>query len=231
MRRRPIRRMPRVNDVAGVSESIPFEGRFYLPNTQTTVFQTIAGYATGQAVYYNTDIQLSDFVRAANVAANYQFFKLKYLELKFLPDADTFVPGGAGGVNGGKPYLYYMIDKGDVINVSLTNDQLKRMGAKPIALDEKPITIRWRPGVSLSTEIQTSSGTTSAQMYKVSPWLNTDENPIASGFTPSQVVHNGIKFFVENSGTASYPYRATLTAHFAFKKPLYTGQELTPSTA
>lgn len=119
--------------------------------------------------------------------------------------------------------FYYLIDKGNAISPDVTNQQLKSMGAKPIALDEKPIKIRWSPGVLLATQIVTSSGTTSAQKYMVSPWLNTDANT-ASGntFQPSQVCHYGIKFFAENTG-GSMSYTATLTAHFQYKKPLLTG--------
>jgi len=212
-----------------VSESIVFTGRLGALVPSTDVFQTIAGYAPNNVAYTNTDIQLQDFTRAALVAQGYQYYKIKYLELSILPDADTFVPGGAGGVNGGKPYFYYMIDKGNSIGLTATNTDLKRMGAKPIALDEKPIYVRWRPGVSLSTEITTSTGATSAQMFKVSPWLNCQENVGTSPWTPSQVVHNGIKFFAENSGTSSLPYRMTLTAHFQFKKPAFPAQSA-PST-
>jgi len=205
--------MGRVNDQAGVSESIVFTARNLLvPSTPTFVS---GATNTTFNVYTNTDIQLADFTRAAAVAANYQFFKLRYLELSILPDADTFAPGATSG----KPYLYYMIDKGNTINLSATNTDIKNMGAKPIALDEKPIHIRWRPGVSLATEIITSTGTTSAQMYKVSPWLNTDSSVTAAGFTPSDVCHYGVKFAVENNGSP-INYNATLTAHFSFKKPL-----------
>lgn len=217
-RRRPLFRQrrrltSRVNDQAGVSESIAFTARNLL--TPSTANFVSGATNTAFNVYTNTDIQLADFARASAVAANYQFFKLKYLELSFLPDADTF----AVGATSGKPYLYYMIDKGNTINIASTNVDIKNMGAKPIALDEKPIHIRWRPGVSLATEIVTSTGTTSAQMYKVSPWLNTDNSVTNPGFTPSDVCHYGIKFAVENNGQP-LNYTATLTAHFAFKKPL-----------
>lgn len=225
MRRRPLRRLTRparnrVNDFAGVSESIIFTAAPGSGGAPTNQFATGLKNSTFTALH-NTDLQLQDFTRAPAVAANYQFFRIKYLELSIIPDFDTFIPGGPG--TQGKPMFYYMIDRGNAISPDVTNQQLKSMGAKPIALDERPIKIRWRPGVLLATQIVTSSGGISAQKYMISPWLNTDANT-ASGttFQPSQVCHYGIKFFAENLG-GSMSYTATLTAHFQFKKPLVTG--------
>lgn len=205
-----------VPDIAYCSESIVFTGK-------TNATAPTAQFATGLKnstfpAYYNTDISLATFGRAPAIAANYQFFKIKYFELSIIPDFDTFIVGGAGAQ--GKPFLYYMIDRGNTINSTATNQDLKAMGAKPVVLDEKQIKIRWRPAVVLANEIQTTTGTTSAQQYMISPWLNTDSSGVGAGFTPSQVCHYGIKWAAENLG-GSMSYTATLTAHFAFKKPLH----------
>lgn len=212
--RRQMRRVARLrsNDVAGVSETIPFEVRNVVvgPITSIPTFTPTAN----NNVWTMTDLTLASFTRAQQVAQSYQYYKLKYLELKILPGQDTFTPGSASA----KPYFYYQVDKGNTLPISLSQNQMRAMGCKPITLDEKPIVIRWKPGVSLSTEISTSTGATSAQMYRITPWLNCDENPQNGAFNPSQVVHNGIKVFAENDG-ASLTFRGTLTAHFAFKKP------------
>lgn len=217
LRRRPAR-VPRrrltVPEWASASESILFTGILPVgPSTGT--------FATGQkgttfGAYRNTDISLSTFARAAQIGANYQQFRIKYFELAIVPDFDTFVVGGAGAQ--GKPFFYYIIDKGNSINFNITNQGLKAMGAKPIALDEKTIKIRWRPGVVLANEIQSSTGTVSAQQYMTSPWLPTDANVSLGTYNPSQVCHYGIKFFAENVA-GSMSYSATLTAHFEYKKP------------
>lgn len=209
-RRMPMVRSMRVNDYAGVSESIPFQAQAPLI-APTTSFFTLN--APG-VVYRNVDMTLGLFPRAQLVAQGYQYFRVKYLELKILPSVDTFTGGTQV-----KPFFYYMLDKGNTLPPGLTSTQLKSLGAKPIALDENPITIRWKPGVSLSTEISTTTGATSAQRYQLSPWLNVDENPNDGTFNPSLVVHNGIKFFAENVGGVNYNYSATLTAHIEFKKP------------
>lgn len=206
-------RRNRVNDRAGVSESIAFQAKTALTPASPNFVGTDPAVPTS-LTYFNADISLASFIRAQVVAQGYQRFRIKYFELQFKPDADTFAPGAASG----KPYLYYMIDKSNSLGAAMQTGQMKSLGAKAIALDEKVITIRWKPAVTLSTEISTSTGTTSAQMYKVSPILNCDEDPNGGAFQPSQVVHNGIRFFVENAGTP-VNYRATLTAHFEFMKP------------
>jgi len=207
-------RRNRINDRAGVSESIVFQARTALPVPPVSNFLGTDPTVPTSLTYFNSDISLASFSRAQVVAQGYQRFRIKYFELAFKPDADTFAPGAASG----KPYLYYMIDKSNSLGAALQTGQMKSLGAKAIALDEKTITIRWKPAVTLSTEISTATGTTSAQMYKVSPILNCDEDPNAGAFQPSQVVHNGIRFFVENAGTP-INYRATLTAHLEFMKP------------
>lgn len=204
----------RVNDRAGVSESIIFLGKTALPVPPVSNFLGTDPANPAALTYFNADISLASFTRAQVVAQGYQRFRIKYFELQFKPDADTFAPGAASG----KPYLYWMIDKSNSLSAALTTGQMKSLGAKAIALDERVITIRWKPAVTLSTEISTATGTTSAQMYKVSPILNCDEDPNGGAFQPSQVVHNGIRFFVENAG-APVNYRATLTAHLEFFKP------------
>lgn len=214
MRLRIPRRRLTVPEWASASESITFTGLPVIGSSTSTFVTGQKGTTFG--VYRNTDLSLSTFTRAAQIGANYQQFRIKYLELAIVPDFDTFVVGGPGAQ--GKPFFYYIIDKGNAINFNTTNQGIKAMGAKPIALDEKTIKIRWRPGVVLANEIQSSTGTTSAQQYMVSPWLPTDSDNALSSFQPSQVCHYGIKYFAENIA-GSMTYSATLTAHFEFKKP------------
>lgn len=208
--------MIRNRNFATATDSIIFTGATSA-TAPTAVFQSGTKGTTFPA-YFNTDIQLADFARAPQIAANYQQYRIKYFELKIQPDFDTFIVGGPGAQ--GVPYLYYIIDKAQALNNATTNQQLKSMGAKPIRLDDKTITIRWKPSVLLSTQIQTSTGAVSAQKYAVSPWLNCDEvTATGTTFTPSSVCHYGIKWAAENVG-GPMSYSATLTAHFEFKKPL-----------
>lgn len=215
MRMRPKRALrATVPEWASCSETIIFTG--ILPTGPSTGTFNTGLKGTTFPAYRNTDLSLSTFNRAQIVGACYQQFRIKYLELSIVPDFDTFIVGGAGAQ--GKPFFYYILDKGNSINFNTTNQAIKSMGAKPIALDEKTIKIRWRPGVVLANEIATASGTVSAQQYMTSPWLPTDAATTISTYNPSQVCHQGIKFFAENVA-GSMTYSATLTAHFEFKKP------------
>lgn len=211
-KRRYAKRMPRVNDVAGVSETIDFYSSLN-GAPETNNFVSLNRSSVGN-VYTSGDIQLSDFLRASSVAQSYQMYKLKYVEVTFLPDADTFIPGAASG----KPYLYYQIDKALSLPITVTNIDLKTSGCKPIALDEKPIHIRWKPAVLLDVMYNSTTNTSSANMIRVSPTLNTSLIPNGSAWAPNDVAHGGIKFFVENNG-APVNYCAKITAHFQFYKP------------
>lgn len=208
-------RSQRVNDVAGVSETIDFYAT--TPgNTQTNNFLTFNRSVVSQ-VYTSSDIQLSDFLRAKAVAANYQQYRIKYVEISFLPDADTF----AVGAQSGKPYLYYQVDKASAIPTTATNISLKTTGCQPIALDEKPINIRFKPAALLAVNYQsgTSTSSTTAGMYKVSPLLTTNSVPGNTSWAANDVAHQGIKFFAENNG-AALNFSGKITAHFEFRKPL-----------
>lgn len=124
--------MNRVNDVAGVSESIIFFGKQALPVPPVQNFVGTDPTNPAALTYFNSDISLASFTRAQVVAQGYQRFKIKYFELQIKPDADTFAPGAASG----KPYFYYIIDKSNSLSAALTTGQCKSLGAKAIALDE-----------------------------------------------------------------------------------------------
>lgn len=229
IKRRPLnmrrRRIPRplknrVNDYAGCSESIVFTAISGVSPPSSSFITGVKG--TTFPVYYNTDINLGTFSRAPAIASCYQYFKIKYFELKILPDFNTWIVGGPGAQ--GMPVFYYMVDKAAALNNATTNQQLKSMGAKAISFtDNKAITIRWKPGVLLANQVLTSTGAISAQQKMISPWLRTDAVTATGNiFEPSQVVHYGIKYFAESVGGAQ-TFTATLTAHFQFKKPLLTG--------
>lgn len=212
-KRRYAPRSRRVNDVAGVSETIDFYATLG-GAPQTNNFVTLNRSSTS-TVYTSADIQLSDFLRASAVAQNYQQYRLKYVEVSILPDVDTFNLGAPSG----KPYLYYQIDKALSLSDQTTNVDMKTSGCKPIALDEKPIHIRWKPAVLLDVMFNSGTIASSANMIKVSPLLNTNAIPNSPlAFSPSQVAHGGMKFFVENNGTP-LNFSAQITAHFEFRKP------------
>lgn len=225
-RRAPIRRRRfggrrvarrRVNKTAGqyanTVETLP--GIAQLPGGSYVTNFTSISISTPGPCFSTRPILLADFARSAGIGSAYQYYKVKYVEYKFTPQADTFAAGSAYGV----PTLYYMVNKGKSVPTNITSLGLKSLGAKPIRLDDKTITIRYKPGVILDTAITTSGGAT--QQYNkplISPWLTTNGGYNSGIFSPSQVDHNGLLFFVENAGTA-VNYNCQMTVHFSFMRP------------
>jgi len=169
-------------------------------------------------LYNKINTQLTDFQRANAIAANYQFFRMSKIAITFLPTVDTI--GTAAGPS--KVYLYYMIDKSGSIAVNSTLEAIKQMGARPHQLDEKPITVAWRPSVLASVLTVTPAGTSAPSQYKISPWLSTQNsvgNPGA--FTGNVVDHFGLYWYAYSlAGGQAVQYNVEIEVQFQFKKPL-----------
>jgi len=168
-------------------------------------------------MYSKTDFQLADHERAVSVGRAYQLYRMTGVKLTVKPNIDTFTAGGGYQ----KMNLYYMINKNGSIPANVTLEALKRAGAKPIALDEKPITIRWKPAVRTVVSDAVDPIVTSPSQFKISPWLSTNERIDSTGtWSPSRVDHGGILFYVEQQGSAA-SYKVDLEVNFEFKKPLW----------
>lgn len=192
-----------------------------------SVKRTITATA-GQPFVVNTmyeahNIQLADYVRAATIGAGYQFFRIKKVAITYKIGYDTY-QAGAGAAT--RPNFYYMIDKGQTIPLTVSLESLKLMGARPHVVDNKPLTVSWKPAVL--TEDATTVGPSGPSQYKISPWLNTNQANLGA-FVPSQIAHNGIYWYcqMDATGGVGYNYSAEMEVQFEFKKPLWT---LNPSS-
>lgn len=174
------------------------------------------GFATN-VLYSLMNTQLTDFTRATQVAAAYQHYRIKKITLTFKPSSDTFTPTQAT-----KPNLYYMIDKSGAIPTNATLEALKQMGAKPIQLDEKNLTVSWRPSVLESVMYASGGvGASSASKYQISPWLTTSADNVSPGvFIPSGIDHLGCYWYVDQLIPQGYQYTVECEVQFQFKKPL-----------
>lgn len=171
-------------------------------------------------LYSLMNTQLIDFTRATQVAAAYQHYRIKKITLTFKPSSDTFT-AAAGAVS--KPNLYYMIDKSGAIPTNATLEALKQMGAKPIQLDEKNLTVSWRPSVLESVMYAAGGvGAPASSKYKISPWLTTTADNVSPGvFVPSGIDHLGCYWFVDQLlNPIGYQYTVECEVQFQFKKPL-----------
>lgn len=174
------------------------------------------GYDSNGTVYKFSEFSIGGWVRPANLAQNYQFYRISLVEMKFIPVADTYIAGNPGEL----PNLYYIIDKADTSPQAIGVADLQNMGAKPIRFDDKTITVKFKPAVVWKALDENGTGNNFG-MIKVSPWLSTNDNNTSdtANFVLSSVDHHGIVYTVQG-GVAGANYRVECTATFEFKKPL-----------
>lgn len=213
--RRGSKRTKNVSDFASLSvqRTLTFNAANPVVNTLYSVMNT----------------SLEQYDRAVQVARGYQHYRVKYISLKFRPTYDTFAQAGGSS----KMNLYYMIDKSGSLPTGITLESLKQMGAKPRALDEKPIVVGWRPSV-LTTDMTAGgpAGAVQSSQYKISPWLATNSVPINNAWNPNSVDHLGIYFIVEQSITpVATSFELDIEVQFQFKKPLWTATTGQPAIA
>lgn len=180
------------------------------------------------AVFRLDDVNLSQFDRLSHIARGYQYFRIKKIEYKIKPYADTFLSTLQVGNTGSVPYLYWLIMKSDTLN-SITNgfDGLRDAGAKARRVDDKTINLSWRPTVATGVALSEPNITTSFATYRTSPWLSTNKNVMLPGgittWAPSEVPHLGLLYGVEQNftnPTEVLVYGVEITVHMDFKKPL-----------
>lgn len=169
---------------------------------------------TTNSIYSLEAISLSQFDRAVNVAKAYQFYRIKHVKLTIKMPFDTYaINYTTFNSSYSRPDMYHMIDKAGVLGNATTLEQLKQMGARPRACDNKPTSVSWTPSVLTETD-GLAGGIPSA--YKISPWLNT---------TSQTVPHRGVFWYLDqlinNIPPTVFPYTAELEVQFEFKAPLW----------
>lgn len=190
---RPSRALTNVPDKASCSVKLDIA-----PGTQP--------HFSNNTMYSITGITLSQFSRASAVSKGYQMYRIKSFKLTVRSSFDTY--DSTAGVS--KPDLYYQIDKAGVLSpTTATWYQLKQMGARPRALDEKPLVITFSPAVL--SEMEGGPGSV-ASAYKVSPWLSTNVD---------NVLHRGVFWFVSQVFGTALSYQCEMEAQFEFKKPVW----------
>lgn len=182
--------------------------------TETRSFTLLSTNQT----YVQYAIQLSQHLRAVNVAKSYQLYRIKNVKYILSPLADTFQAGGGTSV----PYVYFQIDRTrDLANIR-TAQEFKRLGCKPRRLDDKVVMFQWRPSVLNPTLDDAALNTGVFNQYKVSPWLRTrDETGGVGVWNPDTTDHQGLVMFIENAGGADVQAKLEIVIEFEFMKPSY----------
>lgn len=187
--------------------------------TENITLVQMAQNSTDTAYSYNS-LSLGQtgqpFIRAQQVAEQYQFFRIKKVTYVIKPTFDTFAGGGAMTV----PYVYWMINRtGESLSLDLAG--LTSRGAKPLRLDDKNVTISYRPSVGVAA-VQGTTGTVlnASDQYRISPWLSTNNNVSTVVWNPSQVLHYGHYSMINNGGTLGQ-FDVVVSVDFEFKGPRF----------
>lgn len=203
--KKPVRRQQRYK---GTTKSIK-------DYASCSVVRTLADVYQNNTMYSFDGFMLADFDRAVQIARNYQRYKMTGIKVTWKPVFDTYSPATANQ----KPNLYFMIDKNGSIPDTVTLEGLKQAGARPRALDEKPLSVFFKPAVL--GEARINAGIPQAASYVVSPWLSTNQNPTSPGvWNPSEVSHQGLKWYIEQGGAVQKVY-VEVEIQFKFIKPLF----------
>lgn len=164
------------------------------------------------------DVQLSQFLRAVNVAKSYQLYRIKNVKLLLSPLADTFIAGGGTTV----PYAYFQVDRTRDLQNIRTSIEFKQLGCKPHRVDDKVVTFQWKPSVLNTTLDDAGTNGGVFNQYKISPWIRTRDETGAPGvWNPDTTDHLGCVFLVENSAGANVDYKMEMVVEFEFCKPSY----------
>lgn len=180
------------------------------------------------AAYVDYQLSLARFTRASLVARGFQLYRITKVTYKFKPKLDTFAVNATQGTPPAVttiPYLYTVIDKIGNLSDFTTADELRQAGAKPKRLDDKTLSVSYKPAV-LQYTLDRNNATNTWAKPLVSPWLSTDKyNDVMSGganYLPSSIDHLGLAWIVEQTGTAAgvvNTYGLEVTVDFEFKKP------------
>lgn len=175
--------------------------------------ETYSIAATAGQVYDLNDIRINaQFTVAPKLAALYQYYRITSVQWRLKPNFDTYIGQGSSGT-GQMPYLYFLYDKAGSLG-TLTAPQFEQCGAKPIRVDDKTITRKWRPSVRIGDP------NAAVPMFKTSPWMPTFQ---MDGLTMNAPDHMGAVWFVEKSNTNdAQTYDIDVTVTFQFRKPLVT---------
>lgn len=164
---------------------------------------------------------LRDYVRASSIASNFQMFRIRQVKYTFKPRYDTFAASTTG--DNGIPHLYYMIDRAGALPTNTGIAQLKAMGSKPHRFDDKPIIVKFKPGVQLVGDAGPSFADVGTKPL-ISPWLNTNQQPDQPNWVASLTNHMGLYWYLEANnlaGDGTYEYDVSVELQFEFKKASY----------
>lgn len=142
--------------------------------------------------------------RAALTAEAYGLYRIAQVEYKITPKFDTYIPAAApaGDAPTEVPKLFWKINRfgDDIIGFNMQN--MQSLGCKPVRLDDKTLTIKYKPNILLSNTGTAAQGLAGGSgNIKMTPWLNTNNDPDALTWAPSTTEHLGHLMYIEAGTT------------------------------
>lgn len=152
--------------------------------------------------------------RAPKVAQAYQEYRITGLEIRIVPQKDTFLSAGSDSV----PSLYWMNDPKNALLNNMSETDFQTLGCKPIRVDDKIIRRTLKPSVIV---VASPQGTGFPSISMRSPWLSTNANftPVTT-WNASTVTHYGAKWLITNTATGATPYELQVRCTYQFRRPL-----------
>lgn len=138
--------------------------------------------------------------RSAVVAPAYGLYRVAQIEYKIKPKFDTYIAGQVpvGDQPVEVPVMYWKMNRYGDAPVGFTAANLQSLGAKPVRLDDKTLTIKYKPNILLADAgaIAAAQAGGSGQV-KITPWLSTDTQAQDNNFALSTTQHYGHMMFIE----------------------------------
>lgn len=172
-------------------------------------------------IYFDLEQRLTYYKRASLIAANYQYFRIKYIKYRFLCRYNTYTATTNEAQATPIPFLYTAVDKGGSLPANTDITQLKAMGCKPTRFT-RDIVRAFKPAVALAAS-NNNDTTVAATRYNVSPWLMTNKDPEAVPWVANDTDHRGLWWYMQTPalpGDGTYEYDCEIEVCFQFKKPM-----------
>jgi len=142
--------------------------------------------------------------RASIVAPAYGLYRVAQIEYKVTPKFDMYLPAAAQpGVAAGDqpvevPKLYWKMNRYGDSPIGFTQDDMLSLGSKPLRLDDKTLTIKYKPNILLANAGQAALAQDGGSgQVKITPWLSTDTQADNNNFALSTTKHYGHLMYIE----------------------------------
>jgi len=191
-RRAPMRRKPAVRRFVKPSRSGPNTAKV-VEFFDLGVFEANVAHDFGVA-------GIAPGGRSALVAPAYGLYRIAQVEYKITPRFDTYTPNLAaiGDAPVEVPKMYWKINRYGDAPVGFGPAGMLSLGSKPVRLDDKTLTIKYKPNILLANAGAAAAAQAGGSgQVKITPWLSTDNQTDNNAFALSTTQHYGHLMFIE----------------------------------